>query len=251
MGTNDQNDSVVLNRQSVQRGLGMSLAYHTSRFDVHHPFRMCIDHPDIPGSMGFTPPGHSVRLGAPMMASTENTEGACVSPEVRHAKLDDVGIVHRVVITCGAEGYVLTNHNCYNLSTWSPVRPEHMRFGSGRASAPLAPTPNESITIRITTVGLREPRVGDKFASRHGQKGTVGGILMDGGPLRLPSLSFGAVRPGDCSDLPFNQDGMVPDILFNSHGIPSRMAPGRTGLPFGPASPPGSGGRPWGRCGRV
>lgn len=138
-----------------------------------------------------------------MVAMTEKPDGACISPDLRHAKADDVGIVHRVVVTWGSEGhgYVLTHHSNYNLFTWSPVRPEHIRIE--------APCPAESLTIRITTVSLREPRVGDKFASRHGQKGTVGGILMD------------------CADLPYTMDGTVPDILFNAHGIPSRMTMGQ------------------------
>jgi hypothetical protein len=52
-----------------------------------------------------------------MVASTQNADGVTVTtttPDLRLAKIDDIGIVHRVVVTCGNEGFVFTNHCCYD-----------------------------------------------------------------------------------------------------------------------------------------
>ena len=142
---------------------------------------------------------------------------------LRHS---EAGVVDAVLLTTNAEGQRFVKMRVRSIRV--PQVGGGRRRGGARARARGGrPLPFPS---------LPPSQVGDKFASRHGQKGTIGitytQVGRRGGGARAgqtrtrnlgPTLDH---APPPQEDMPWTADGTVPDLIINPHAIPSRMTIG-------------------------
>ena len=224
----NQEDSLIFNMSSVDRG------FHRSVF-----YRCYVDEergvPILgPGSRGFDEDelmdgGKTAAIGAYEgkameqfeLPSRANTRGM---KQGSYEKMDHDGLVRPGEHMSGSDiliGKTVKEPKLPSSMTASATAAaREQRYDRADASVPMRS--NESGIVdrvmlstnqegqrfaKVRMRSVRFPQVGDKFASRHGQKGTIGMLYR-------------------MEDMPFSQNGIVPDLIVNPHAIPSRMTVG-------------------------
>jgi DNA-directed RNA polymerase subunit A' len=192
----NMDDAIVINKSAVERGLFWSYMFRSYEAEKK---RYMGGQEDIigipePGIRGY--PGEDAYKHLP--------EDGIVNPEIE-VKSDDVliGKVSPLRFLGSLDQFITGLENIRETS----VKLRHGEEGIvDRVFITESSDGNKLVKVLIRE--LKRPEIGDKFASRHGQKGVLG--------LLVPQ-----------EDIPFNENGLVPDILFNPHGIPSRMTMGQ------------------------
>jgi len=185
-------DAIIVNKGSVERGLARSTYYRPVNTEELRYSGGLVDKISIPDkdTKGYRTE-HDYRL---------LEEDGIISPESRVSEGD-------VIIGKTSPPRFLNAMDEYNLTT-NYRRESSMSLKHGEEGVVdfVVITENKEGN-KLVQVRLRDqriPMIGDKFTSRHGQKGVISLIVPE-------------------NDMPFAASGIKPDILFNPHGIPSRM----------------------------
>jgi DNA-directed RNA polymerase II subunit RPB2 len=185
----NQEDSLLFNKGSIDRGLFQATIYHTEKDEDKQKINgdeeiRCKPDPNKTKGMKFANYGKVNSKGViPENTLIENRDViiAKITPikenrndHTKVIKYEDQSRIYRTdEETYVDKNYIDRNGDGYNFAK-----------------------------VRIRAV--RKPVIGDKFSSRSGQKGTIGNIIPE-------------------EDMPFTKDGIRPDIILNPHAIPSRM----------------------------
>lgn len=191
-------DAVVFNKSAVDRGFGRTFFYRVYEAEAKQ----------YPGGM---------KDNFELPSSEENIRGYRGEKAYRLLEQDGA-IMHEAVVVGGD---IL-------IGRTSPPRfmEEYREFevkGPYRRDTSIGVRPSENGVVdtvimtqsveggkmfKIRVRDMRIPEIGDKFASRHGQKGVVGMLVSQ-------------------EDLPYSENGIVPDVMINPHAFPSRMTVGQ------------------------
>jgi len=192
-GGNNQEDSVVMNGGSLKRGSFMTLYFHSYDHTEEMIDIASKTHTEIANPLN----NESVKRKEGFDYSKLDADGIIKVDTIVNDKTILVGMLSPQF---GAGGH---------LKGYRDASIEPKRGQIGRVDAVYRYSTKDGLKgVKIRIAEERIPTIGDKMATRHSQKGTVGIILPE-------------------EDMPYTAKGLKPDIIFNPHGIPTRMTVGQ------------------------
>jgi DNA-directed RNA polymerase II subunit RPB2 len=189
----NQEDSLLVNKGSIDRGLFQATIYHTEKDE---------DKQKINGDEEIRCKPDSTKTKGMKFGNYNKVNSKGVIPENTLVENRDIIISKITPIKENRNDHTKLikyedQSKIYRTAEEVYVDKNYIdRNGDGYSFA----------KVRLRAV--RKPVIGDKFSSRHGQKGTVGNIIPE-------------------QDMPFMSNGTRPDIIINPHAIPSRMTIGQ------------------------
>ena len=184
----NQEDSILFNKGSIDRGLFHAMIYHTEKDEDKK----------INGDEEIrTKPNKAITKGI-KFGNYDKLNEHGVIPE--NTLIEDKDIIMAKIIT------IKNNKNDNNKTIkYEDHSKSYKTHEECYVDKNYINRNGDGYTFcKVRIRAHRKPNIGDKFSSRHGQKGTIGHIINE-------------------EDMPFTKDGIKPDLIINPHAIPSRM----------------------------
>ena len=188
----NQEDSVILNQSALDRGLFQSTFYRVVKeSEMTH------------GSDLERFDGQHQNVVGKRKADYSKIDETGIMPIGTVVKKDDVIICKTIEYTTINKTGTGSDYTSKRMKRDRSVVSKHEEVS--KVHSVISSDTKEGLQfVSVKTASLRIPEIGDKFSSRHGQKGICG--------MTIPH-----------SDMPYTRDGVVPDLIVNCHAIPSRM----------------------------
>lgn len=194
----DMDDAMIINKSAHERGFGHGTIYKTKICDLEEGSRKNRSGKTITKLFGFAPEG---LMSAEKQETLDEDGLPRIGTLLRSG--DVLAAWHTVSYDPAADDYI----NRDAQTSFFKYKEDELAFveevriiGSEDGTQPCQKL---SIKLRVP----RSPVIGDKFSSRHGQKGVCS--------QKWPSI-----------DMPFSESGIQPDVIINPHAFPSRMTIG-------------------------
>lgn len=207
----DIEDAIVLNKASIDRGFGRCMVLKRYQTSVRKYANGAMDRTCGPPDADQFPNGENDKRF--MRYKALDKDGICLVGEMmdngylmvnKESPSDTSTVIGGAEFGLQGGGIAALSQMNYKFSGMSYKNPTPSYVDK----VLITSNEFEKHLIKVMVRQVRRPEVGDKFASRHGQKGVCG--------LIVPQV-----------DMPFNEFGHPPDLIMNPHGFPSRMTVGK------------------------
>ncbi|KAH8905399.1 beta and beta-prime subunits of DNA dependent RNA-polymerase [Coniochaeta sp. PMI_546] len=192
----DMDDAMIINKSAHERGFGWGTIYKTKKISLKDDARTKATK-NVQKMFGFAP-------GAPIKASARATLDDDGLPYVGTMIREGDILCAWHTVSADYSGQLINRDGITHFEKYKEAEDcfvDEVRVIGSENGNEVAQT--ISIKLRIP----RQPIIGDKFSSRHGQKGVCS--------QKWPAI-----------DMPFSESGIQPDVIINPHAFPSRMTIG-------------------------